>query len=55
MNDYKILQKMCEQIKFEADKRYKEKKLSQDAIKWFNHIDSNPDKGYAEAIRLNHK
>lgn len=46
---------MCEQIKFEADKRYKEGKLNQDAVKWFNHIDANPDKGYGEVIKLNHK
>lgn len=46
---------MLEQMKIEADKRYKQKKISIDVIKWFNSLDKNPEPTFIEAMNLNLK
>lgn len=42
-------------MKREAEKRYKENKISKDVVKWFNAIEKNPNAGFTEAMSINHK
>lgn len=42
-------------MKREAEKRYKENKISKDVVKWFNSIEKNPNGGFNEAMGLNLK
>lgn len=42
-------------MKYEADKRYKQKKIPIEVAKWFTNLDKNPDQTFIEAMNLNLK
>lgn len=47
--------RMLEKIKYEADKRYKEKRIPLEVAKWFTNIDQNLDQTFVEAMNINYK
>lgn len=46
---------MLEQMKCEADKRYREKRIPIEVAKWFSNLDKNPEQTFIEAMNLNFK
>jgi hypothetical protein len=54
-NDYTILSRMLEQMKFEAERRYKEKKIPIEVSKWFINLDQKTEETFVDAMKLNLK